>query len=487
MLVLAIQLFGGIASPMAISYIFVLCIAAFLFSPYFVAGLFILEIVIIYLSIQFGGSSQLNFVTNSFDIFIWEISVLSISAFLFFILGSIYFRQKKKLDKLEGFSNQLVAEKVKSEAVLQSMSDGVFVVDSQKKLVFLNEAALRLMKIDKKQKEKVLGHFYGNIFKLKLNEKDLDHTKDCPVQLAMTEGKSNFRKDLSVLTAYKKPVFVTFSSAPVVDAAGNTQGAVVIMRDITKEREIQRIQMEFVSIASHELLTPITQVQGHLSMVVDEGIGKLDDTAKKIINNAYQGIKRISRLVSDLMNVSRIEKGTLKINLSEIDIVEFIDAVVKDFQFEAQSSELILSFKKPCRGMPHIVADPDRLREVLNNLIVNAIKFTKKGGVTLGVSEKKDGTAIVSVTDTGIGIPKENILKLFEKFYQVDSSATREAQGTGLGLYISKMIIEKMKGRIWVESKLGKGSTFYFSLPKVGKVKIDNSNKKNNLNKKNKK
>lgn len=475
------QLGGGVASPLLFIYLLVIGVSAFLFSPYFVFAFLLLEYLIIFLSVLFDPI-QSNFINSFYYLFVWEVAILSISAILFFILGYIYSKRRIELEKLQDFYNQLTAEKVKSEAVLESMSDGVFVVDKEKRLVFLNEATEKIIKITKEQKANMLGHFYGSVFKLKIDNKDLDYAKDCPIQLAMTEGKPNFRKDLNVLTFYKKPVFVTLSAAPVIDAAGDIQGAVVVMRDITKEKEVERIQMEFVSVASHELLTPITQVQGHLSMIVDENIGKLDDTATKIVGNAYQGIKRISRLVKDLMNVSRIEKGTLKINPSEIEIDKFIENIVKDFQVEAQSNGLNIVFKKSKRNVSPVFTDSDRLSEVLNNLIVNAIKFTKKGGVTLAVSEKQDNTVVVSVADTGIGISKENIPKLFEKFYQVDSSATREAQGTGLGLYISRMIIEMMGGKIWVESKLGEGSTFNFSLPQ-DKVQAVDSNKKETSNK----
>ncbi len=464
MLILLSGLSGGIASPMFFIYFVVLAATAFAFFPYFVFISLFLEFIVIYFSVLYDPI-QLSFVGQFVDLFIWEIVLLSVFSVLFFVLSSLFFEQKKAKEKLEDFTNQLVADKVKSEAVLQSMSDGVFVVDREKRLIFTNEAAENLIKISQKQKENLMGHFYGNVFKFRIGDKDLDYTKECPLQLAITEGKPNNRKDLALLTFFKKPVFIALSSAPVIDAAGNAQGAVAVIRDITKEKEIEKMQMEFISIASHELLTPITQVQGHLSMMVEEHIGKMDETALKLAGNAFKGIRRIARLVKDLMNVSRIERGAMKINLVEIEIEKAIESLIKDFQMDAQSLGLKLLFKKPAKRMPFVLADMDRLSEVLTNLIGNALKFTKSGGIILSVLEKRDGFVVVSVSDTGIGIPKENLEKLFDKFYQVDSSATREAEGTGLGLYISKTIIEMMGGKIWVESKPGKGSIFSFSLP----------------------
>lgn len=463
MLLLVAQLFGGIGSPLVFIYFMLLAITPFLFPSYFVFVTLFLEFFIIYLSIQLDYS-QLNFYNQYSNLFLWEIILLAASALLFFVLGHIYFEQKKEKEKLELSVNFLTADKVKSEAVLESMSDGVFVVDKDKRLIFLNGAAEKMLKITDEQKDRVMNRFYGNVFKFKIGEKNLDYTKDCPLQQAMAEGKPNFRKDLSALTAFKKPVYVTVSAAPIIDATGDAQGAVAIIRDVTKEKEIEKIQMEFVSIASHELLTPITQVQGHLSMIVDESIGKLDETATKLVGNAYQGIKRISRLVKDLLNISRIERGVIKISPMEIDISSFVENTIKDFQAEAESNELSLTFVKSKKDIK-VFADQDRLGEILINLLTNALKFTKKGGVKIGVSEKKDGFAVVFVEDTGVGIPKENLQDIFKKFYQVDSSATREAQGTGLGLFISKTIVEMMGGKIWAESKLGQGTTFYFSLP----------------------
>lgn len=473
MLLSLAQLCGGISSPIAFVYVIILVAASFMLSPYAAIVSLFLEFIIVNFSVQFDPR-QADFVARHPDLFIWEIVLLSVSAILFFVLSSIYFKQRQEKEKLEIFANQLTAERGKSDAVLQSMSDGVFVVDSAKRLIFINEAAQKLLQITPEQKDRFIGHFYGNVFKFKVGDKNLDYTKECPVQLAMAEAKPNFRKDLTLLNAFKKPIFITLSTAPVIDAAGDARGAVAIVRDTTKEREIERMQMEFVSIASHELLTPITQVQGHLSMIVDENIGKIDDTASQLVGNAYKGIKRISRLVKDLLNISRIERGAMKVIPINFNIEGFIDNLVKDFKDEVESNGLTITFAKPKKTIPAVFADADRLNEVLTNLVGNAIKFTKKGGITIGALERKDEFLVVFVKDTGIGIPKEDINKLFNKFYQVDSSATREAQGTGLGLYISKIIVEMMGGKIWVESKLKQGSTFFFSVPKA-KIPTNNN------------
>lgn len=475
------ELLGGITSPASFIFIAILLISAFCFNPYFLPVILFLELGIIYFFIL-GDPHQLAFLGSHYNLFIWELFIIIISFIAFFALGYFYFNKKKEWDLLESMANQLTADKVKSEAVLQSMSDGVFVVDRERRIIFLNDAAEKIIK-SQEPKEKFIGHFYGNVFKFLREGKLLDYTKDCPLQLAIDEGKPNSRNDLS-LEVFKKPVFITMSAAPIIDAAGDARGAVAVLRDITKEKEVERIQMEFVSIASHELLTPITQVQGHLSMMVEEKIGKMDATAEKLAGNAFQGIKRISRLVKDLMNISRIERGAMKITPTSFDLIDFINNLIKEFQDEFTSAELKLEFKKPNKASLNIYTDQDRIGEVLTNLIGNAIKFTKAGRITISLAEKKEGFVVISVSDTGIGIPKENISQLFDKFYQVDSSATREAQGTGLGLYISKTIVEMLGGKIWVESKLGEGSIFYFSIPLKANLKTEDNNIKDKNNKK---
>lgn len=469
MLLFLAQLVGGVASPIIFVYIIILAVAAFAINPYSVFVFLLVEYLFIYFSTVIDPEI-IVFTSRYYSLFFWEIVFLSLSAVLFFVLGSLYYAERKFHDKLEFFSNQLVADKVKSEAVLQSMSDGVIVVDRERKLLFLNGAAAELLKMSQNKKDKLVGRFYGDIFKFKNEDEIIDYTKECPLELAISENKSNFRRDLSLVTEYKSPLFIALSSAPVVDAAGNIQGAVAVIRDITKEKEIERMQNEFVSIASHELLTPITQVQGHLSMIMDEGIGKIDNTAEKLVGNAYSGIQRLGRLVKDLMHVSQIERETMKMNMQNVNVVEYIEDVVKSFSAQASRRKLYVKFDRPKRKVSRVNIDPDRLNEVFNNLIGNALKFTKKGGITISVAERKNNFLEISVSDTGVGIPKQEISNLFSKFYQVDSSATREAEGTGLGLYISKKMIEMMGGEIWAESGLNKGSKFLFTVKKVSKL-----------------
>jgi len=230
--------------------------------------------------------------------------------------------------------------------------------------------------------------------------------------------------------------------------------------------EGDQMKSEFVSIASHELLTPISAIEGYLSMILEENIGHVDDQARDYLNKVYTSAKRLSLLIKDLLSVSRIESGKMKIEPQQLDITKMINDTLDQLKFVAADKKLALSLEKPARAVPPVWADPDRTMQVLVNLVSNAIKYTPKGSVTITTeANRHEGLVSVSITDTGLGMTKEQMSHLFTKFYRIDTPETTGITGTGLGLYITKSIIEKMGGSITCKSTQGRGSTFTFTLP----------------------
>lgn len=230
--------------------------------------------------------------------------------------------------------------------------------------------------------------------------------------------------------------------------------------------EDDQLKSEFVSIASHELLTPTAAIEGYLSMILDEKMAKVDPKAEEYLRKVQSSAHRLAELVKDLLSVSRIESGKIVINKQPVAVSPLIKQVIGEIGIRAHDAKIKLSYEKPPKEPPKILADPDRFIQILTNLISNAIKYNKpKGSITVTVeSDKKFVT--VHVTDTGIGIGPEHIGHLFEKFYRVhDDSAAAEKIGTGLGLFITRSIVEMQGGKIEVRSEAGKGSDFYFSLP----------------------
>ena len=230
--------------------------------------------------------------------------------------------------------------------------------------------------------------------------------------------------------------------------------------------EGDQMKSEFVSIASHELLTPISAIEGYLSMILDEHIGKVDPQARSYLGKVYTSSKRLSLLIKDLLSVSRIEAGHMKIDPQSLDINKTINEAIDQLKFVAQDKKLTLTYEKPAHPFPPVWADPDRVTQVLVNLISNAIKYTPAGTVTLRATLQAAAKHIkIEIIDTGMGMSKSAQSHLYEKFYRIDSPETAGIVGTGLGLYITKSIIERMGGSIAVKSEVGVGSTFAFTLP----------------------
>ncbi len=228
--------------------------------------------------------------------------------------------------------------------------------------------------------------------------------------------------------------------------------------------EGDQMKSEFVSIASHELLTPISAIEGYLSMILEENIGQVDEKARDYLGKVYTSAKRLSLLIKDLLSVSRIESGKMKIEPQQLDMNKMITDTTDQLRFMAANKNLTLNFE--AKTIPLVWADPDRTMQIMVNLVSNSIKYTKEGSITISIDvEKRDGFLRTSITDTGIGMSKAQMQHLFTQFYRVQSDETTGIAGTGLGLYICKSIIEKMGGNIDVKSVTGKGTTFSFTLP----------------------
>ena len=229
--------------------------------------------------------------------------------------------------------------------------------------------------------------------------------------------------------------------------------------------QLDKMKDEFISMASHELNTPLAAIEGYLSMILDEGMGKIDKQSRTYLNRAYASSKRLAELILDLLNVSRIEQGRLKMKYEQIAIAEMVESVIHELQIKADGKKIYLKMDIT-KDLPKIWCDPDRIREVIVNLTGNAIKFTDKGGITIKASQPDPKSIRIQVVDTGRGIAKEDQAKLFQKFSQVKREVD-EHQGSGLGLYISKNFVELHSGKIWVDSETGKGATFSFELPLI--------------------
>ena len=230
-----------------------------------------------------------------------------------------------------------------------------------------------------------------------------------------------------------------------------------------KLKELDRLKDEFVSTAAHALRSPMTAIKGYISMVLEGDGGNVPDKAGDYLKSAYEGNDRLIRLVNHMLDISRIESGRLIFNIAEVNLEDTVQSEVDSMSILAKEKGLSLEYQKPKSPLPKVRVDPDRIREVINNLLGNAIKFTSKGGISVS-HEIKDNQLLTHFIDTGQGIAPEDLKNLFQKFTQARLSGGKTS-GSGLGLYVSKIIMNQFGGDITVTSELNRGSTFTFSIP----------------------
>jgi signal transduction histidine kinase len=256
---------------------------------------------------------------------------------------------------------------------------------------------------------------------------------------------------------------VAVSAAPVLDPEGRVAGGVDVVRDVSREREVDEVKDALISTVSHELRTPLTLIHGFAELLVER---EMDAGRRRLAaDEILQASHRLGRLIDDLLSVSRADSGRLVVERRPFDLGELIDRTVSPFREVTSGHELRVEVDQE---LPHVDGDPDRVEQVLTNLLSNAIKYAPGGGEIVVAARLDEGQARVDVRDRGIGLTPRDIDGLFNRFYRVDRDEVRATGGTGLGLYISKRLVEGHGGRIWAESEPGQGSTFSFTLPPAG-------------------
>ncbi len=349
-------------------------------------------------------------------------------------------------------------DKREIRTLLESLSDGMFVVDAFNKITFFNQSALRVLKIVAPG-EKILGRDI-NDFMPTIGENGPE-----PITREVFGSLSNSIRNNLRIVQPQRTLRLHTNTTPVVADRGKLQGAIIFFRDITDEKMIEEQRAEFNAIASHELRTPLSIIEGYLYFLLDpDSKAKYDNITRENIERAHEAAKGLTRLVTDILTIVKAEEGNLEVKLGKINIKKFVE-VVNDHQRSAKNKGLELKLEITARKrIPLIVTDSVKVKEIVSNLINNAIKFTNKGSVRveLGILE---GEIIVNVIDSGIGIEKKQIPHIYQKFFRVENWKTRKTTGAGLGLYIVKTLTERLGGRVGVQSEVGKGSRFYFTLP----------------------
>ncbi len=348
------------------------------------------------------------------------------------------------------------------DTIFTSVEEGICVVDKTGRILEVNPA-LELM-TGYLEKE-IIGKKYFEVFKC--HDPKGNMIEDTLLKKALITGEAVPYDEHLHTNRDGEEGWVGATTAPLRNEKAELE-CLLVIRDINNYKLVEKLKSDFVSIASHELRTPLTIVNGYLSLLTSGDLGKLSDPEKIIQNEAilkkvYVETKRLSSLVEDLLNISRIEEGRLRVDLGAVDIAKLASETVTEYQLLAEGKNLTLEFVPP--GKPMVISgDANRLKQIFTNLIDNALKYTEQGKIIVKVG-KEDGKVITSVTDTGPGIPPKLRDIIFEKFQQAPGSYLKENKGTGLGLFIVKGIVELHQGKVWLESKAGVGTTFFFSLP----------------------
>jgi PAS domain S-box-containing protein len=385
------------------------------------------------------------------------------------------------MEDVETAKSRVDQEKVRADSYLESIADGIIVIDKSAKVIRINDAAVELLKgvpadFLNKDVNKVINAIGKN------DKHSVMRLQLLPIVESLSTGKKN-KREYYLVRSDGSRVPIRSSVSPVV-LGKEVIGAVEVIRDITKEKEIDLAKSEFVSLVSHQLRTPITTLNWYTEMILDSAPGKMDAESISYINEIREASFRMLDLVNALLDVSRIELGTMPVMPESINLADIARSVVNEHKSQVTTKKLQVE-EKYSPELPMVMSDKKITRMIFENLISNAVKYTPDGGkIVVDVypeTKSEEGKpeskwAIIKISDTGIGIPPEQKDKIFDKMFRADNVKELDVSGTGLGLYILNSVVKNIGGKIWFESELNKGSTFFVQIPVVVTTKLAGAN-----------
>jgi len=335
-----------------------------------------------------------------------------------------------------------------SSLVINYLSDGVLVFSKNSILVLMNPEAEKILQVKKEE-----------ILKKHIFELNQFPALQPLVSLLGGDIRKVSRKEVEI---HKRTIEIT--SIPLGKEIEKL-GTLVVLHDITREKMVEKMKTEFITLATHQLRTPTAGIKWALRMLLDGAFGPLTKEQREIIEKAYKKNDKTILLMKDLLDVAKIEQGEMVSKMVLADIGDVVEEVIERYSEEARKKKISLEFKKPKEEMPKVMIDVNKTKIAIDNLIENAVRYTPPGGEVKISLAKGEEEIEVRIQDTGIGIPKDQQDRIFNKFFRARNAMKTETEGTGLGLYMAKYIIEAQGGSIWFESEENKGSTFYFTIP----------------------
>jgi PAS domain S-box-containing protein len=355
---------------------------------------------------------------------------------------------------------KILAEKKKSEAIVNSISDGIIVTDAQMNILHINAVVAELFgysdveAIGKPVSSVIRDERIMSLIRFSSGDKSL-HGTGVPLNEQLNYLDFN-RGD--------KHVYFRPKLTKVVDSEGKLHGLLTILQDVTQFKELDRMKSDFIATLSHEFRTPLTSINMSIDILNQELLGPLNERQKDLIHSTKEDSQRLTKLARELLQLSKLEAGKLQFKNEELDVRALVEATTKPLYIQFQEKGVRLETEVP-DDLPRLVADEQQLSWVITNLVTNALKFTRTGGCVTVRALLRDNEMHFEVEDTGEGIAKEHLERVFDKFVQLKNHAASTPGSVGLGLAIAKEIVEAYRGRIWVESEVGKGSRFTFTIP----------------------
>ena len=395
------------------------------------------------------------------DLFALSLAASQLSAYV----SNIRFYQAAKhyAEVAKSLKKQAEAERQWLQVVIDNLPEGVIIVSAPRGEVVVNnkkaQEIVGLLPTPGATIEDYLKHI-----RLFRPDGDRYSAKELPMSRSFSFGETHIGVQVEVERPDGTRVITLGNSTPILDSEGNITGAVAVFQDISALKRLERLKDEFIGTVSHELKSPLTTVMGAATALHRHGSRLAEEHRKLLVDDIVQEAQRMRLLIDNLLDLARADAGRLVLNSRRFQVADLACRLIedfakrfKDFHFSCQLSE----------GLPPVFADPVRVEQVLRNLLSNAVKYSAKGGHIRITGEPMDGRVAIRVSDEGVGIPKEQLDKIFEQFYRAPS-ASRTAGGTGMGLVVCRRLVEAHGGCIWAESEPGRGATFTFTLPRAG-------------------
>jgi two-component system sensor histidine kinase VicK len=403
-----------------------------------------------------------------------------IATTIFFLAYNRHWRQRHGVGgpvSVKQLAAALHDEKMKSSIIVNAIEDGVILLDSDGMIRSFNAGAGKITGWESSDSMNLDFHSIIHI----VNDKGQPYEDATnPLHRVFVEGVTIRDNTASLLTKSRRIIALNMTVSPLLDEQKRVFAAVAVFRDVTEERVEETQRAEFISTASHEMRTPVAAIEGYLSLALNSNVSTIDSRARDYLEKAHTSTTHLGKLFQDLLTSAKAEDGRLTSHPVVVEMGDYLQHLTEDLKFVAEKKHLATEFLvgtstfidastdngKVIKPLYYSLADPDRLREVVTNIFDNAVKYTDQGKISIGLTGNNQVVQLY-VKDTGPGINSEDLPHLFQKFYRVDNSATRTIGGTGLGLFISRKIIELYHGRIWAESEVGKGTTFFINLPRL--------------------